>query len=281
VGEKACFVIAPIGLPDSDTKRRSDQVLKHIIKPAVKICGYTATRADEMSEPGLITSQVIQRIVDDPLVVADLTESNPNVFYEMALRHAVKKPLVQLIAKGERIPFDVANMRTIILDHRDLDSVEAAKQEMIAQIKVMELPGAIINTPISVSLDLQTLQHSDKPQDRSLADLVSAITDLRRDVFNITRQLDDISAYAVPRVPSQWINPPTDRLEDAEITGTGKLIEQIRTLSDEEVDALLREDLPRTAVTILKIEQAKRRVRGHSASSPSDSSTANPISQGE
>jgi hypothetical protein len=132
-----------------------------------------------MSEPGLITSQVIQRIVDDPLVVADLTESNPNVFYEMALRHAVKKPLVQLIAKGERIPFDVANMRTIIVDHRDLDSVEATKQEMIAQVKAMELPGAIINTPISVSLDLQMLRHSDKPQDRSLADIVSALTDLR------------------------------------------------------------------------------------------------------
>ena len=116
MADKACFVISPIGLPDSDTKKRSDQVLKHIIKPAVNACGYTATRADEMSEPGLITSQVIQRIVDDPLVVADLTESNPNVFYEMALRHAVKKPLVQLIAKGER-------------------SVEATKQEMMHRSK--------------------------------------------------------------------------------------------------------------------------------------------------
>ena len=80
-GNKMCFVIAPIGEPDSDTRKRSDQILRHIVRPAVESKGYTAVRADEISEPGIITSQVIQHVVDDPLVVADLTERNPNVFY--------------------------------------------------------------------------------------------------------------------------------------------------------------------------------------------------------
>ena len=87
---KICFVIAPIGEPESDTRRRSDQILRHVIRPAVKSKGYTAIRADEISEPGIITSQVIQHIVEDPLVVADLTERNPNVFYELAVRHAIR-----------------------------------------------------------------------------------------------------------------------------------------------------------------------------------------------
>jgi len=56
---KTCFVIAPIGEPDSETRKRSDQVLKHIISPAIKERGYAATRADEISEPGIITTQVI------------------------------------------------------------------------------------------------------------------------------------------------------------------------------------------------------------------------------
>lgn len=118
--EKNCFVIAPIGELDSDTRKRSDQILKHIIKPAVSSCGYKAIRADEIDKPGIITSQVIQRVVNDPLVIADLTERNPNVFYELAIRHAIRKPLVQLIQKGERIPFDVAGTRTIQVDHTDL-----------------------------------------------------------------------------------------------------------------------------------------------------------------
>src|SRR5688500_15553907 len=103
--KKICFVISPIGEEDSETRKRSDLVLKHIITPPIDQSGYEVVRADKISEPGIITTQIIQYIVDAPLVVADLTERNPNVFYELALRHAIRKPLVQLIKKGESIPF--------------------------------------------------------------------------------------------------------------------------------------------------------------------------------
>ena len=177
--EKNCFVISPIGEPDSDTRKRADQILKHVVKPAVGECGYTAVRADEIDKPGIITSQVIQRVVTDPLVIADLTQRNPNVFYELAIRHALRKPLVQLIKKGERIPFDVAGTRTIQIDHHDLDSVETAKREIAAQIRALEADPFDLETPISVSLDLQILRQSEKPEERSLADLVSVVADLR------------------------------------------------------------------------------------------------------
>lgn len=177
--KKRCFVICPIGEQDSDTRRRSDQVLRHIIKPAVESCGFVAERADEIDKPGLITSQVIQRVVNDPLVIADLTERNPNVFYELAIRHAIRKPLVQLIKKGERIPFDVAGTRTIQVDHQDLDSVESARGDIVNQIKALERDSDNLETPISVSLDLQVLRQSDKPEDRSLADMLAAISEMR------------------------------------------------------------------------------------------------------
>ena len=177
--EKSCFVISPIGEPDTDTRKRADQMLEHVVKPAVAVCGYTAVRADEIDKPGIITSQVIQRVVNDPLVIADLTERNPNVFYELAIRHALRKPLVQLIKKGERIPFDVAGTRTIQIDHHDLDSVANAKREIVAQIRALEEDPSDLETPISVSLDLQILRQSEKPEERSLADLLSAVADLR------------------------------------------------------------------------------------------------------
>ena len=113
MAEKACLVIAPIGKTDTETRKRSDVVLEYVIKPAARECGYDAKRSDEISDAGMITSQVIQRIFNDPLVVADLTDSNPNVFYELALRHISQKPLVQLIEKGQIIPFDISGMRTI------------------------------------------------------------------------------------------------------------------------------------------------------------------------
>jgi len=188
---KTCFVIAPIGDSDSDVRKRSDQVLKHVISPAVEKCGYKAIRADQISEPGMITSQVIQHIIDDPFVVADLTGRNPNVFYELAIRHALRKPLVQLIKKGEQIPFDVAGTRTIHVDHHDLDSVEEAKEEIVRQIQALERNSSDIETPISVSLDLQLLKQSDNPEERSLGDLLAAISEVRTGLLSLEKRIDN------------------------------------------------------------------------------------------
>ncbi len=187
--EKLCFVISPIGEIESETRKRSDQILKHVIRPAATTCGYKAVRADEIDKPGMITSQVIQHVVNDELVVADLTERNPNVFYELAIRHALRKPLVQIIRKGDAIPFDVAGTRTIYVDHKDLDSVEAAKNEIIAQIKTLEKDSSDLETPISVSLDLHLLRQSEKPEERSLADLVAAVVDLRASLSNVESRI--------------------------------------------------------------------------------------------
>jgi hypothetical protein len=198
--EKTCFVIAPIGEPESETRKRSDQILKHIVAPAAKECGYEAMRADHISEPGIITSQVIQHIAEDPLVLADLTDRNPNVFYELAIRHAIKKPLVQIIKKGEAIPFDVAGTRTVHVDHHDLDSVEEAKTEIVKQIKSVEKDASQVDTPISVALDLQLLKHSENPEQRSLADMLQAISELRSRLLSIDKRLSDPKALIPPEL---------------------------------------------------------------------------------
>lgn len=195
-----CFVISPIGSEGSEERKRADQVLKHIIKPAANDCGFNALRADEISEPGIITSQVIQHIVDDPLVVADLTGMNPNVFYELALRHAIRKPLIQIVEKNERLPFDVAGMRTIHLDHKDLDSVEESKDEIIKQIQnVSKKKPEDIESPVSVSLELQALRQSENPEERSFGEFVSAVTDLRSEILGIQKRLADPENLLPPR----------------------------------------------------------------------------------
>lgn len=177
--ERVCFVIAPIGEEDTDIRRRSDQVLNHIIAPAAEECGYSAMRADQISEPGIITSQVIQHLVEDPLVIADLTGWNPNVFYELAVRHAVRKPVVQIIQAGERIPFDVAGTRMIAFDHRDLDSAARCRDDIVRQIRTVEKDVSQVDTPISAAIDVQTLRASDNPLEKSSVEIMSTLQELR------------------------------------------------------------------------------------------------------
>jgi hypothetical protein len=186
---KMCFVIAPIGDKDSDTRRRSDTVLRHIIVPAATECGYEAVRADQIAEPGIITTQVIQHVVDAPLVIADLTGWNPNVFYELAIRHALQAPLIQMIRLGDPLPFDVAGMRTIEVDEHSLDSAAEARAEIVRYIRSVEARGGVIDNPISIAHQLKALRQSDKPQERSLAELLSAVADIAAGVTEMKGRL--------------------------------------------------------------------------------------------
>ena len=188
---KTCFVIAPIGESDSEIRKRSDQVLRHIIAPAAKDCGYETIRADQISEPGIITTQIIQHILEDPLVIADLTGRNPNVFYELAIRHAIKKPLVQIIGKGEQIPFDVAATRIIVVNHQDLDSVDEAKNQIISQIRAITKDPTKVDSPISMSIDLQYLKQSNTPEQRSLADIIETVSEMNLGIKKIQNVLQD------------------------------------------------------------------------------------------
>ena len=69
--------------------------------------------------------QILRRLRDAELVVADLTGRNPNVFYELGIRHMIGKPAVQIIEDNEHIPFDVAQLRTIKINSRNRNSFES------------------------------------------------------------------------------------------------------------------------------------------------------------
>jgi len=182
-----CFVISPIGEPDSPVRKRSDQVLKYIIKPAAEECGFTTLRADEIPQPGIITSQVIQHIIEADMVVADLTGRNPNVFYELAIRHAIRRPYVQLIDQNEPLPFDVAGIRTIQFNYQDLESADFAKSEIIKQMRHMMGTDTEIQSPITAAIDLSTLRRSANPQDRHFGELLTAMSEIKQQLSSLQR----------------------------------------------------------------------------------------------
>jgi hypothetical protein len=187
---KTVFVICPIGDSDSAERKRSDQVLKHIIKPVVEKFGYAATRADHLSKPGIITSQIIDHILNDPLVIADLTGKNPNVFYELAVRHVIQKPIIQIIQKGERIPFDVSAQRTIEIDHKDLDSADDARKELERQIVAVEKDPTLVDSPISTAISIQSLKGSANPEQTAIVAIQATLSNLSGEVREIRNKLE-------------------------------------------------------------------------------------------
>ncbi len=183
--EKSCFVISPIGEVGSPTRDRADLVYEFIITQVLAPQGYKIERADKFSEPGIITNQIIDRVISADLVIADLSERNPNVFYELAIRHVSRKPFVHIISHDEDIPFDNAAVRAIKVDVHDLRSVKAAQDELNQQIQAAMASGARVESPISIALSIQDMRNSGDEDKVALSAVMAEISQLRRSLSDL------------------------------------------------------------------------------------------------
>jgi hypothetical protein len=151
--ESTCFYVAPIGSIGSEQRKHSDLFLGSLVEPALLPFSLTVVRADAIDKPGVITKQVLEYLVRSRLVIADLSFHNPNVFYELAIRHMMRLPLVQIIRVGDGIPFDVNQMRTLIFDTTDIYSlvpkIETYRAEIGSQVRRALENADSVDTPIS------------------------------------------------------------------------------------------------------------------------------------
>lgn len=127
---KTCFVVCPIGDEESSERKRSDTVLQYFLKPVCEELGFNVVRVDELSTVDNIDATVIKYLNESELVIADMTGHNPNAFYEFGYRQALRLPLIPIIQEGEKIPFDVATLRTISYVTNDITKVDKIKGKL-------------------------------------------------------------------------------------------------------------------------------------------------------
>lgn len=188
-----CFFIGPIGGEKSDDRIRSDNIQKHLLIPAIGDY-FEVVRADQISESGSVSAQVIRLLHEADLVVADLSSLNPNVMYELGIRHSFNKPVVQIIDKADALPFDLHGERTIFFDVQDLQSVELCKDNLRDYVNHFLGDSNIkyISPVARVGYATSLLESN---ADELIGDLNDSINSLQSDVSELSSIEDNVDEY--------------------------------------------------------------------------------------
>jgi len=108
----SCFVVMPFG-------GLWDNYYAQIYAPAIEEAGLVAVRADEVFRAGSILQDIVDLLVKAAMVLADISETNRNVHYELGLAHALGKPTVLVAPEGMPLFFDVGQERMVTYDKND------------------------------------------------------------------------------------------------------------------------------------------------------------------
>lgn len=147
MSNKTCFIITPVGQPDSETRRSSDGLYLNIIKPLLETMEYEVSTSHLMYDAGSITDQIMESLLNADIVIANLTELNPNVMYELGVRHSAAKPVVVISLYGTKIPFDVSIERTILFKN-DFQGAEELKNGLKQAIALVMSDKDSVDNPV-------------------------------------------------------------------------------------------------------------------------------------
>lgn len=130
LSKETCFIVTPIGDENSSVRRAADGLITAVIRPVAEKLGLESKAAHEIERTGSISRQVIEQLLYSKLVIANLTGLNPNVLYEVGVRHCVRLPMVILAERGTKLPFDLQEERTIFYDN-DMAGCELLKPALL------------------------------------------------------------------------------------------------------------------------------------------------------
>jgi hypothetical protein len=131
--DDSCFIIMPFSKSsERHTEEYWTQHFNEFLKPIVEECGVNVYRVQAMRED--IIKKIIYSLVTTPIVIADLTDHNPNVFWELGVRQSFKHNTITIAEEGTTLPFDVSSKATIFYDHSDEGKLSHFKNTLKAVI---------------------------------------------------------------------------------------------------------------------------------------------------
>jgi hypothetical protein len=195
----------PFGNPDIDPQsaRMLELLYMQWIKPAIESIQWNERpevriechRADKTERSGEIITHIIDQLVTADIVIADLSGQNPNVFYELGVRHAVHNNTILIAQNIKDIPFDLRHLRTIQYNY-DPEGMLIFRDRLINAIRAIEKDMDAIDNPVRRYLSDKAVNGLIKQEMRfgpdNLREMAVELVSLRREFASYAAQMRDV-----------------------------------------------------------------------------------------
>jgi hypothetical protein len=190
---KKCFVIMPFSETETCSEEEWETRYEYLFKKTIEEAGYEC----ECSSPvkgGSIIKNIIQQLYIADIVLADLTNLNANVFYELGVRHALRKRTIMIAQENQKLPFDISGYGVIFYS-TDLQGGEDFKNKILERIKEIERNPEKSDNPVcdflSEEIDKYTRQ-LETPYERINYELISNFIEEAHEIW-VMNPLSDLS----------------------------------------------------------------------------------------
>lgn len=236
---KSCFFITPIGAPDTVERRRADWIFHHVIEPVAEKLELDAERADLMSGSAMISTNIFKAISEAPVCVADLTGLNPNVFYEIGVRHSLKLPIIHLAQAGTTLPFDTAPHLTHFYDLADFNSMAALKVFLSREMKLVTEPSYAVSNPFTHALGNIEISRSGDPKDQVIMMMDERIRAIENRQVPPRRAENATSFLALKAIINKYANASKDSKISLSLPFVFEAIDSLTPSQEDEAQELL------------------------------------------
>ncbi|WP_005031392.1 hypothetical protein [Holophaga foetida] len=169
-----------------------DDIYNLFILETLTECGYSVYRADDINNSQNIISDIIQGIATSDLIIADLTGANPNVFYELGIAHALKRPTILLVQDIAELPFDLRSYRVISYS-TDFVKIRASK-EQLSSLATEAIHGRVhFGNPVSDFAENIFINPSTVMAETTIAGLLDHVADLELSLDELTSVLNNLA----------------------------------------------------------------------------------------
>ncbi len=207
-----CFVIMPISDVPGYEPDHFSRVYEYLLKPAIENAGYRARRADDENKTDYIVIGIIQQLVVADMVLCDLSARNPNVMYELGIRHAFNKPVTLIKDRKTANIFDIQGLR--YTEYSDSLRADLVENELSGITKALRKTAEANSDDINSVVQLAGITAAEVPDQKKISSdtqlILSAVSGLSKRLDGVEKQKFDSSR--IFGTPSKVVFPDGEDL---------------------------------------------------------------------